>query len=301
MARSYRAAVLAVAQELGGGIQPAFGALMQLAGQEWRKWLAEKEPGAEGGEFSVGPCVVTLVECACTSAQAKIPRHLCDWCCGTGRVTRRVRQAQEDAEEPPQAPSKEPPRLPGEPFPDAKSCPFCGTARITIYRSRPDEKEQWWACCDGCAATGPWQKFRSAAMEQWNLRHRKPYEKPAIVKTLDLVALREKAERMLAVGYEGPFAVDAGGGITTNGGKYVAADARDFVVARYFAAASPDAVLRLLDALDAAERRIDAWRDCVVRYGTHEPGCEAHMATAASELEACDCGYSEALARAEGR
>lgn len=66
---------------------------------------------------------------------------------------------------------------------------------------------------------------------------------------------------------------------------------------------SGTSVLALLDALDAAERATaetaERWRAVVVRYGTHEPGCEAHTATAAGEMDACDCGYREAMERAE--
>lgn len=94
--------------------------------------------------------------------------------------------------------------------------------------------------------------------------------------------------------------------------------------ARYIAAAAPDVVLCLLDALDAAERERDAYkrakaenderfmceRDAarverdqaradLVRYGEHGPGCWDGRPP--RDDNPCDCGYAEALARAEGR
>lgn len=72
------------------GNQIGYGRMMQLAEQAWRKLLATKYPGTEGGEHSVGPCVSALVPCPCKNPVK------CDWCCGAGRVTERVAQAMGD-------------------------------------------------------------------------------------------------------------------------------------------------------------------------------------------------------------
>lgn len=83
-------------------------------------------------------------------------------------------------------------------------------------------------------------------------------------------------------------------------------------------------VLRILDALDAAEREADRWRHGVpvegdyvcptslaldqaradfIRYAAHESACASHVGamTEWAGESACDCGYAEARARAEGR
>lgn len=70
-------------KRLGDSI--GFGRMMQLAESEWR---AKLEPqGEAGGEHTTGPCAALMVPCPCES------RSNCDWCCGAGRVTKRVRQA----------------------------------------------------------------------------------------------------------------------------------------------------------------------------------------------------------------
>lgn len=56
-------------------------------------------------------------------------------------------------------------------------------------------------------------------------------------------------------------------------------------------------VLALLDALDAAERERDQARADLRKYGGHCPGlagCASYLGGAP-----CDCGYAEALARAD--
>lgn len=74
-------------RELGQRI--GHGLVMELAGQCWRESLvAMGLPG--GGEFALGPCVSSLVPCACREQPTD---ESCAWCAGTGRVTRRVRQA----------------------------------------------------------------------------------------------------------------------------------------------------------------------------------------------------------------
>lgn len=87
--------------ELGERI--GYGRVMQLAEKLWRDANAAAYPGTEGGEHSalemtgvfVGPCETFLVQCPCRQA------HKCDWCCGSGRITKRVRQAMLDQPETP--------------------------------------------------------------------------------------------------------------------------------------------------------------------------------------------------------
>lgn len=71
------------ARRLGRRI--GYGRMMQLGEQLWREVLAVD--GLEGAEHSTGPCVSFLVPCPCRSASR------CDWCCGAGRVTKRVAEA----------------------------------------------------------------------------------------------------------------------------------------------------------------------------------------------------------------
>ena len=79
------AEVRALGQRMG------YGRIMQLGQQLWREQLAKI--GHAGGEFSTGPCVSMMVACPCT----KKNNGGCDWCGGTGLVTKRVRKAQRDA------------------------------------------------------------------------------------------------------------------------------------------------------------------------------------------------------------
>lgn len=69
------------------GEQIGYGRLMQLAERIW-DW---KQPGSA---HSVGPCTSMLIHCPHVIRQSD--EH-CDWCCGSGRVTRRVLQAMIDA------------------------------------------------------------------------------------------------------------------------------------------------------------------------------------------------------------
>lgn len=71
------------------GKRIGFGRIMQLAQQLWGESL--KEQGLGGGEFAYGPCVAMLVDCICV--ENKTRRSGCDWCCGTGKVTKKVRAA----------------------------------------------------------------------------------------------------------------------------------------------------------------------------------------------------------------
>ena len=107
--------------------------------------------------------------------------------------------------------------------------------------------------------------------------------------------------------------------------------------ARYIAAVSPDVVVALLDALDAAERALANARDLLAGANVEDPGaeytlpvrvlamvelCRQQRGQARADLrtygaclhpvspfagcasrfgKACDCGLPEALERAEGR
>jgi len=74
-------------RDLGDRI--GYGRVMQLCEQIWSE---EKEHGRSSA-LAVGPCVGFLVPCGCGADGAH-----CDWCCGTGRITKRVRKAQREAE-----------------------------------------------------------------------------------------------------------------------------------------------------------------------------------------------------------
>ena len=74
-----RAAVKKLGDEIG------YGYMMQLAEELW----AEIAPGAQ---HTVGTCGALLVPCVCVHTG---PAE-CDWCCGVGRVTHRVRKTIDD-------------------------------------------------------------------------------------------------------------------------------------------------------------------------------------------------------------
>lgn len=74
----------ALVMDLGKNI--GFGRLMQLAEQCWREWSAERGIPT-GSEHTVGPCAAGMVPCPCGAPVE------CDWCLGSGRVTKRVRVA----------------------------------------------------------------------------------------------------------------------------------------------------------------------------------------------------------------
>ena len=79
------------------GDQIGYGRLMQAAESIWReKAIAQGTPGSE---HTTGPCAALMVKCGCHEPD---PRREwfsdnemvhCDWCCGAGRVTARVRRA----------------------------------------------------------------------------------------------------------------------------------------------------------------------------------------------------------------
>lgn len=74
-----RVEVLALGESVG------FGQLMRLAEEIWGE--REIARGTPGGQHTVGPCAALLVPCIC---QDRRDSFHCDWCCGSGRVTKRV-------------------------------------------------------------------------------------------------------------------------------------------------------------------------------------------------------------------
>jgi len=62
-----------------------YGNTMDLAQKAWRESL-ESEYGFSGGEFTIGPCVSMTVPCGCAKP------HKCDWCCGSGWLTKHVKK-----------------------------------------------------------------------------------------------------------------------------------------------------------------------------------------------------------------
>jgi len=76
-----------VVRDLGNRI--GYGHLMHLASAVWGAKLGAD--GHSGKQFAVGCGVAFMVPCQC---QETPPEDHCDWCCGTGRVTIRVAEAQ---------------------------------------------------------------------------------------------------------------------------------------------------------------------------------------------------------------
>lgn len=79
------------------GDQIGYGRLMQAAEAVWRrKAIAQGTPGSE---HTTGPCAAAMVPCPCRTggAEDNHPEWFtgghCDWCCGAGRVTKRVADA----------------------------------------------------------------------------------------------------------------------------------------------------------------------------------------------------------------
>lgn len=77
-------AVRALAENIG------YGRIMELAEQLWRKKLAAQ--GLEGGQLTTGPCASFMVPCPHPPIGRDENGH-CEWCCGAGRVTKRVFKA----------------------------------------------------------------------------------------------------------------------------------------------------------------------------------------------------------------
>jgi len=98
-------------RQLGDAI--GYGRVMQLAGQLWGEALVSRGH-PPGGEFAIGPCVAFVVPCRCTEDRGDADEH-CDWCCGAGRVTERVRAAMDVA----RGWRKEPPTVE-----EVRACPW---------------------------------------------------------------------------------------------------------------------------------------------------------------------------------
>jgi len=76
------------------GERIGYGNLMHLAQRAWRQKLTEKN--MQGGEFAVGCCTTFVVKCPCPEDGKDANGH-CDWCCGSGWVTKKVLAAMEEA------------------------------------------------------------------------------------------------------------------------------------------------------------------------------------------------------------
>src|SRR5437016_4138605 len=73
------------------GTRIGYGRTMQLCEQLWGE--SERADGLPaGGSHSVYCCVAFLVPCPGRAHQDG-QGHKCDWCCGAGRVTRKVAEA----------------------------------------------------------------------------------------------------------------------------------------------------------------------------------------------------------------
>lgn len=73
------------------GKSMGYGRLMELAQQEWRRELRNSND-VVGSEFAYGPCVALTVVCGCRYEESATSS--CDWCCGSGWLTRHVRELQ---------------------------------------------------------------------------------------------------------------------------------------------------------------------------------------------------------------
>lgn len=67
-----------------------YGRMMQIAEQVWRKKL--RADGLQGGEYTIGPCAAMMVPCPHPEDGRDANGH-CNWCCGSDRITRKVRDA----------------------------------------------------------------------------------------------------------------------------------------------------------------------------------------------------------------
>lgn len=75
-----KAQVKALGRDIG------YGNIMNLASECWREFL-EASGHPSGGEFVPGPCKASTVPCDCGGS--------CDWCCGSGWLTLKVKEAKE--------------------------------------------------------------------------------------------------------------------------------------------------------------------------------------------------------------
>lgn len=75
--------VLAVGRLIG------FGNLMSLASRAWQAELEENGSVMADAAFVVGPCKASVVPCDCDKSKD------CDWCCGTGWLTKKVKEVKD--------------------------------------------------------------------------------------------------------------------------------------------------------------------------------------------------------------
>lgn len=71
------------------GERIGYGRIMQLAQSNWEKSLTAKGY-PPGGAFVYGPCAAMTVPCGCNGS--------CDWCCGSGWLTEKVKEAKDQGE-----------------------------------------------------------------------------------------------------------------------------------------------------------------------------------------------------------
>ncbi len=147
------------------GLALGFGRLMQFAEQAWRGLAIQR--GHPGTEFTVGPCASALVPCPHPAGGLDANGH-CDWCCGDGRVTARVRRAIEEVA------SSEPSATvvsAGSYWRNVGAEPAAHTPRTIrlVWYQRPDGR--WNADC-ACEATvcGILEEERWM-YENWHLAH----------------------------------------------------------------------------------------------------------------------------------
>ena len=74
-----------------------YGYAMRRISEMWKEKLAiNNDP--DGGHFVVGPCESMTTACGC-----EVP-HACDWCCGSGWLTRHVKTIKDQQSEPSSTP-----------------------------------------------------------------------------------------------------------------------------------------------------------------------------------------------------
>lgn len=104
-ASRYEDRIRDLANEIG------FGRIMQLCEKLWREEMMQQS--LAGGELTVGPAAKFVVPCPCGADEK------CEWCCGSGQVTDRVREAMT------------------EPLPLLLWCPGCGERHVDGEDMKP--------------------------------------------------------------------------------------------------------------------------------------------------------------------
>jgi len=74
------------------GDRIGYGRLFQLAQEEWKKYLVNTQRLPEDLAFAYGPCLGGTVDCICVETNTT---SKCNWCYGSGWVTKKVRAVQE--------------------------------------------------------------------------------------------------------------------------------------------------------------------------------------------------------------